>query len=81
MDYHITKKILAALEAKGVHYSIFGGVALNLHGLARATEDLDLFIAPDHDNIEKLKDALRAVFDDPNLDEIGRWSLRGPFTR
>ncbi len=79
MDYHITRKVLAALEAKGVRYSIFGGVALNLHGLARATEDLDLFIAPDHDNIDRLKDALRTVFNDPNLDEIDAEELAGEY--
>lgn len=38
---------------------IFGAVALNLQGLARATLDLDLFIAPEKENVERLKSALR----------------------
>jgi hypothetical protein len=43
--------VLAALEARGVRYAIVGAVALNLHGLARSTEDLDLFVAPEEANI------------------------------
>ena len=46
MDYEQTRKVLSALEREGVEYVIFGGVALNLQGLARATEDLDVFVAP-----------------------------------
>jgi hypothetical protein len=42
--------------------------------LARFTEDLDLFIGPDRDKIERLKAALRAVFDDPTIEEISRSS-------
>jgi len=30
---------------------LFGAVALNLHGLARSTEDLDIFVAPEPANI------------------------------
>ena len=39
-------------------YAVFGAAALNLHGLARFTEALDLFIAPDRDNIDRRKRAL-----------------------
>jgi len=38
MDYAALLRILKAFEARGVKYAIFGGVALNLHGLARFTE-------------------------------------------
>jgi predicted nucleotidyltransferase len=55
MDFEILKRVLAALEARGVHYAIIGAVALNLHGLARSTEDLDIFVEPDAGNIERLK--------------------------
>lgn len=40
MDYDLTRAVLSAFEREGVQYVIFGGVALNLQGLARATEDL-----------------------------------------
>ena len=33
-------------------------MAINLLGLPRATEDLDIFVAPEPDNIERLKKAL-----------------------
>lgn len=79
MDFDLTWKVLAALEREGVRYVVFGAVALNLQGLPRATEDLDLFIAADHDNIERLKTALRSVFDDPSIDEITSADLLGEY--
>lgn len=79
MDYGLTKKVLAALNREGVQYIVFGGVALNLLGLARATEDLDIFIAPDRLNVDRLKEALRSVFDDPHIDEITADDLLGNY--
>jgi hypothetical protein len=70
MELETTKQVLAALEREGVRYVVFGAVAINLLGLARATEDLDLFVQPDRANIERLKTALRSVFHDPAIDEI-----------
>ena len=72
-------RVLAALEREGVRYAIFGAAALNLHGLARFTEDLDLFVEPDRDNIDRLKRALRSVFDDPHIDEISADDLLGEY--
>ncbi|HEX2692171.1 MAG TPA: nucleotidyl transferase AbiEii/AbiGii toxin family protein [Kofleriaceae bacterium] len=71
--------MLAALEHGGVRYVVFGAVALALHGLPRATEDLDIFIAPEPDNIERLKTALRSVFDDPCIDDITATDLLGEY--
>jgi hypothetical protein len=81
MDLEIAKTVLAALEREGVRYVVFGAVAINLPGLARATEDLDLFIAPDSGNIERLKGAeigLRRPIDrgDPGGGSPGRLSRR-----
>ena len=70
MDFEILKRVLAALEARGVHYAIIGAVALNLHGLARSTEDLDIFVEPEAGNIERLKLALHDAIDDPDIDDI-----------
>jgi hypothetical protein len=42
VDYENTRRVLRAFEEAGVRYVVFGGVALNLLGLARATEDLDV---------------------------------------
>jgi hypothetical protein len=79
MDYDVTRRVLEALERQGVRYVVIGGVALNLHGLPRATEDLDIFIAPEADNVERLKAALRSVFDDPCIDEITAADLLGEY--
>lgn len=75
----LIQQVLAALEKESVRYVVFGAVALALHGLPRATEDLDLFIAPERDNIERLKVALRSVFDDPCIDEISADDLLGEY--
>lgn len=79
MDYDLTKQVLDALHRFKVAYKVFGAVALNLHGLARATEYLDIFIAPDADNIARLRDALKSVFDDPSIDEITAEDLLGEY--
>src|SRR5687768_16648143 len=79
MDYEVLKRLLSALESRGVNYAIFGGIALNLHGLARFTEDIDIFIPPDADNIERLKAALRDVIEDPEIDQITAHDLLGEY--
>jgi hypothetical protein len=60
MDHDLTKRVLAALEQAGARYVVFGGVALNLHGLPRATEDLDIFIAPDRRRSGSTSQAFRS---------------------
>jgi hypothetical protein len=79
MDYDVTKRILAALEQYKVHYAVFGAVALNLHGLARFTADLDIFVEPTAENIERLRTALKSVDDDPAIDEISTEDLLGEY--
>lgn len=79
MDFEILKRVLAALEARGVHYAIIGAVALNLHGLARSTEDLDIFVEPETENIDRLKLALHDVIDDPDIDAITAADLLGDY--
>lgn len=79
MELEVTKKVLAALEREGVCYIVFGAVAINLLGLSRATEDLDLFVAPEAENIERLKAALRSVFEDPSIEEISAEDLLGDY--
>lgn len=79
MDFEIIKRLLAALEREQVRYAIFGAVALNLHGLARFTEDLDIFLKPDADNIVRLRTALRSVVDDPEIENITAADLLGDY--
>lgn len=79
MDFGEIKQILASLEREQVDYAVFGGVALNFHGIMRATEDLDLFIRPEAENIDRLRQALRRVYDDPNIEEISTEDLIGNY--
>lgn len=79
MNYEASRKILAAFEGEGVRYLVFGGVAMNLHGLPRFTEDLDVFIEPTLENVEAVKRALRRVYDDPSIDEISADELVGDY--
>jgi len=79
MDYEVIKRLLGALEQTGVRYAVFGAVAMNLHGLARFTADVDLFVEPTVENIDRLKVALRTVVDDPAIEEISADDLLGDY--
>lgn len=46
-------KILKELEKKNIRYIVIGGVAVNLHGYTRATNDLDIMLSFDKENVEK----------------------------
>lgn len=72
-------RVVASLNEGGVDYIVVGGVALNLHGLVRATEDLDVFVRPDPANIARLRLALKAVWDDPDIDQITAEDLCGDY--
>ncbi len=80
MDYlDAMLEVIRALEDHDVEYVIVGGAAMNFHGLLRATEDIDIFVAPKSENIERLKKALRDVWDDPDIDEIHTEDLCGNY--
>lgn len=79
MDFDQLLKVLSALEAERVEYILVGGVALGMHGLIRATEDVDLFVNGDADNIESLRRALRSVWDDAEIDQITSDDLAGEY--
>lgn len=79
MDLDRVMALLRALHEEGAEYVLVGAVALNLHGLARATEDLDLFVRAEEANIERVRDALRRVWDDPQIEEISTEDLAGDY--
>jgi hypothetical protein len=79
MDFEVLKRLLAALEREQVHYAIFGAVAMSLHGLARFTEDVDVFVEPEAANISRLRTALRSVVDDPEIENITAVDLLGDY--
>jgi len=53
--------LLAAFVAAKVEFAVVGGVAVNVHGYLRATNDLDLFIRPTKENARAAFDALRTL--------------------
>jgi hypothetical protein len=44
MDYTEFLTLLRALRNEGVEYLLIGGAAVNVHGIVRMTEDVDLFV-------------------------------------
>jgi len=80
MNFDAVKSVLAALEREEVQYVVFGAVAINLLGLPRATEAVDIFVAPEAENIERPRAALRSVFpEDSSIEEITAADLLGDY--
>mgnify|MGYP001590447199 CR=1 FL=1 len=52
-------KVCKLLNANHAKYVVIGGVALNLHGLIRATMDIDLLIPKDIKNTKEVLDTLK----------------------
>ena len=72
-------RVIASLNDCQVDYVVVGGVALNVHGIVRATEDLDVFVRPEPDNIARLRAALKQVWSDPDIDQITADDLCGDY--
>lgn len=53
------EEVFESLNKKGVKYVVVGGVALNLHGVPRATADLDLMVELKNENLKKIVSALK----------------------
>lgn len=79
MDVDLLISVLRAFSSHGLAYRVVGGVALNFQGVARNTVDLDIFIEPTPANVAKLRSALAAVFDDPDIDQISADDLLGAY--
>ena len=77
MDYEQVLQLFRALRAREVEYVVVGAVAIGLHGLARATRDVDLFIRPTVENVARLRLALSDVWNDPLVNEIDASDLAG----
>ena len=53
--------LFRALDQHQVRYVLVGGLALNLHGVERATMDIDLAVALDHANLQRAVDTLGKI--------------------
>jgi hypothetical protein len=80
LDFGELRRILAAFEREGVRYVLVGSMAMAAQGIVRATRDADFFVSPDEQNVERLRRALKSLFDDdPNVDEITAADLGGDY--
>ncbi len=52
------ERIFASLDAQKVEYVVIGGIAVQVHGHVRMTNDIDLIPSPDPANLERLAQAL-----------------------
>jgi hypothetical protein len=52
------RDFLSSLNKNNVEYLLLGGWAVGIYGAPRATADMDVFVAVDDDNLEKLLKAL-----------------------
>jgi len=60
-------EILEALYSKKVKYLIVGGLAVNLHGIPRVTQDIDIIISMEKENIFNLLELLKDLGYIPRL--------------
>jgi len=68
-----------ALNAERVRYVLIGGFAVILHGLVRATKDIDLLVDASAENIQRLKRAMAVLPDNAVAliadDEVDRYQV------
>jgi hypothetical protein len=80
MDRDEMIRVLQAFESVGLEYVLIGATAMGLHGLVRATEDVDLVIRATGENVERLKQAFRTAYaDDPHVNDIDAADLLGDY--
>ena len=62
------KEFLKLLKEHDVRYLLIGGYAVGYHGYARATEDMDIWVAIHPENAQKIFSTLKDFgLNDPNL--------------
>ena len=61
------RKILKELETRDIKYLVIGGAAVNLHGYNRTTNDLDIMISFDQENVRKLAKMARDLCFKPKI--------------
>lgn len=79
MEPETIRALFAALRDEKVDYVLVGAVAMDVLGIGRLTEDIDVFVRPTPDNVERLRRALRRVWQDPAIDEITAADLAGDY--
>ncbi|MFH1670751.1 MAG: nucleotidyl transferase AbiEii/AbiGii toxin family protein [Patescibacteria group bacterium] len=55
------QSILRAFQEQNLQYIIVGGVAVNLHGYPRFTNDIDILLALDQNNLAKMANIMESM--------------------
>jgi len=63
-------EILEGLYKDKVKYLIVGGLSVNLYGVPRVTQDIDIVIAMDRENVLKMTSLLKKLGYVPHLSDI-----------
>lgn len=64
-------EVLKALHQNDVDYLLVGGMAVGFHGYSRYTGDMDLWLRPTIENMEKTKQSLKTLgYDIENIENI-----------
>jgi hypothetical protein len=79
MDPETVRDLFLALQEQEVEYVLVGALALDVLGMGRFTEDVDLFVRPSEVNIQRLQTALGRVWQDPSIREIEARDLAGEY--
>ena len=79
MEPDTIRALFVALRDENVEYVLVGALAMDVLGIGRLTEDIDLFVRPTPDNVDRLRRALRRVWHDPSIDEITAADLAGDY--
>ena len=67
------------MREESVDYVLVGAVALDVLGIGRLTQDVDLFVRPTEANVARLRKALARVWQDPAIEEISAEDLGGDY--
>ena len=80
MDRDELLRLLRSFEAEGLEYVLIGATAMGLHGIVRATEDVDLFVRATPENLTRLRRALHKAYPgDTSIEEIRDDDLMGEY--
>jgi hypothetical protein len=79
VDPDVVLELFRALRKEKVEYALVGAVALDVLGIGRLTQDVDLFVRPDPANVDRLRRALSSVWNDSTIAEITAEDLSGTY--
>jgi hypothetical protein len=80
MDIERILAFLQELRSQNVDYVLVGAIGLTIHGIVRATQDVDIFVKPEEENISRMRNALKRIFpEDASINEITAADLAGDY--